>query len=232
MNKPIYLGLCVLDLSKLLMYDFYYHKLNQIFPNVKLLFTDTDSLCVRIEGCSDVYERIRYATITHYDGRISPAIDEFDLSGYDSKHSIFNGLDQEEIKKLKSNNKKIPGKMKDELDGNTLIEFIGLRAKAYAFKQLVEYENYDKDWCEGDILEVKKLKGIQKCVVKENVNFNNYFECLFENRPHYADTTAIRSYKHKMKTIKVRKLAMAPYDDKRYLLEDGVTSIPFFYEEE
>ena len=64
MNKPIYLGLCVLDLSKLLMYDFYYYKLSQIFPNVKLLFTDTDSLCVRIEGCKDVYEQIRNATIT------------------------------------------------------------------------------------------------------------------------------------------------------------------------
>ena len=122
--------------------------------------------------------------------------------------------------------------MKDELDGNTLIEFIGLRAKAYAFKQLVEYENDNKDWCEGEIIEVKKLKGVQKCVVKENIEFNNYYECLFENRPHYADTVAIRSYKHKMKTIEVRKLAMAPYDDKRYLLEDGVTSIPFFFEEE
>ena len=71
MNKPIYLGFCVLDLSKLLMYEFYYHKLNQIF---KLLFTDTDSFCVRIEGCTDVYEIIRYASITLNNGRILSAM--------------------------------------------------------------------------------------------------------------------------------------------------------------
>ena len=92
-----------------------------------------------------MYEQIRNASITHHDGRMSSAIDEFDLSGYDSKRPIFNGLDLEEIKKLKLNNEKIPGVMKDELDGNTLIEFIGLRAKAYAFKQIVEYENDNKD---------------------------------------------------------------------------------------
>ena len=59
LNKPIYLGLCVLDLSKVLMYDFHYNKLQQIFPNVELLFTDTDSLCVSIMNCEDVYAQIR-----------------------------------------------------------------------------------------------------------------------------------------------------------------------------
>ena len=63
LNKPVYLGIFVLDLFKVLMYDFYYNKLKQIFPNVQLLFTDTDSLCVSIEGCDDVYGQIRDSTI-------------------------------------------------------------------------------------------------------------------------------------------------------------------------
>ena len=117
--------------------------------------------------------------------------------------------------------------MKDELDGNILLEFIGLRAKSYAFQQLIQYENQDKNWNEGEILDVKKLKGIQKWVVKKNISFDNYFECLFEQREHYADTASLRSFKHKIKTLSARKQALVPFDDKRYLLSDGINSIPY-----
>lgn len=117
--------------------------------------------------------------------------------------------------------------MKDELDGNLLLEFIGIRAKSYAFQQLVLYGNEKKDWDEGEILDVKKLKGIQKCVVKKNISFDNYYECLFEKREHYADTTSFRSFNHRIKTLSARKKALAPFDDKRYLLSDGITSLPF-----
>ena len=78
-----------------------------------------------------------------------------------------------------------------------------------------------------NLLEVKKLKGIQKWVVKKNICFDNYYECLFEKREHYADTTSIRSFKHKIKTLSARKKALIPFDDKRYLLKDGITSLPF-----
>ena len=121
----------------------------------------------------------------------------------------------------------MPGKMKDELDGNILLEFIGLRAKSYAFQQLIQYENQDKNWNEGEILDVKKLKGIQKWVVKKNISFDNYFECLFEQRHHYSDVTSLRSFKHKIKTLSARKQALVPFDDKRFLLLDGINSIPY-----
>ena len=109
------------------MYDFYYNKLQQIFSNIKLLFTDTDSLCISIMGCEDVYTQIREGSIIGADGKITRAIDEFDLSGYASDHPLFNGMSPEEIKKQNIVNRKVPGKMKDELDGNTLLEFVGLR---------------------------------------------------------------------------------------------------------
>ena len=107
LNKPIYLGLCVLDLSKVLTYDFFYNKLRQIFSNAKLLFTDTDSLCVSIEGCDDVYARIRDANIVGPSGERTRAIDEFDLSGYSSEHPIFDGMTPEAAKEQKSKNKKV-----------------------------------------------------------------------------------------------------------------------------
>ena len=107
LNKPIYLGICVLDLSKVLMYDFFYNKLKQIFPDVELLFTDTDSLCVCIKNCEDVYAQIRDGEIVGPTGERTRAIDEFDLSAYSSEHRIFNGMTPEAIKAQKSKNKKV-----------------------------------------------------------------------------------------------------------------------------
>ena len=54
LNKPVYVGFCVLELSKYVMYDFFYNKLTHMFPNMKLLFTDTDSLMVEIQGEEDI----------------------------------------------------------------------------------------------------------------------------------------------------------------------------------
>ena len=83
MNKLIYIGLWVLEMSKWLMYDFYYNVLYQLFsPNsIRLLFTDTDSLCVSIEGYDNVYHKICDSTIGH-----EPAINFIDLSEYRSNH--------------------------------------------------------------------------------------------------------------------------------------------------
>ena len=215
LDKPIYIGLCVLEMSKWLMYDFYYNVLQNIFTpdSMQLLFTDTDSLCISIEGYNNVYQTIYKSNIS--DGQ--PAINCFDLSGYPMDHIIFNGLNKFDIKRLKLMNKKVPGKMKDELNGDSLLEFVGLRAKAYAYRKL-----------SGNIIsEEKKLKGIQKCVVKKNVNFDQYCSSLFMKTTHMAATCSLRSHRHEIRTLAINKVATGPYDDKRYLLDDGINSLPY-----
>ena len=95
---------------------------------------------------------------------------------------------------------------------------MGLRAKSYAFCWL---DNKD------EIHEEKKLKGIQKCVVKTNVNFNHYKSALYEKKTHIASTCSLRSHLHQIKTLAIRKVATGPFDDKRYLLNDGISSLPY-----
>ena len=110
LNRPAYVGMCILDLSKTLMYDFHYNYIkNKYGDKAKLLFTDIDSLTYKIEA-EDVYQ----------DFWIDK--DKFDNSDYHESSLYFDKL-----------NKKVIGKFKDEASGIPIIEFIGLRSKMYSY---------------------------------------------------------------------------------------------------
>ena len=113
MNKPVYLGMCILDLSKTIMYDFHYQYIKPKYgEKAKLLFTDTDSLMYEIET-KDFYKDIS-----------EDVKDRFDTSDYPENHpsGIPTGI-----------NKKVLGMFKDEAAGKIIKEFVGLRAKLYSF---------------------------------------------------------------------------------------------------
>ena len=113
-NKPVYLGMCILDLSKTLMYDFHYNYIKQKYGDkAKLLFTDTDSLMYEIQT-KDFYKDIS-EDVKH----------RFDTSDYPPNHpsGIPSGF-----------NKKVLGMFKDEAGGKVIDEFVGLRAKLYSYK--------------------------------------------------------------------------------------------------
>ena len=110
LNKPIYIGCTVLDLSKWKMYDFHYNFIKNNF-DAELLFTETDSLTYEIKS-KDVYEEF-------YKWK-----DLFDLSNYSKDSKFFN-----------ETNKKVIGKMKDEFGGVIIIEFVGLKLKMYSIKK-------------------------------------------------------------------------------------------------
>ena len=107
-NKPIQVGLAILDLSKTLMYEFHYDYMKQKYPQCRLLFTDTDSLCYDIPT-EDIYKDIEKDA------------DLFDTSDYSVDHFLHS-----------ETNKKVLGKMKDECAGVPIEEFVGLRSKMYS----------------------------------------------------------------------------------------------------
>ena len=113
MNKPVYLGKAILDLSKIVMYEFHYDYMKRKYNNDKLTlcYMDTDSLIYGIET-DDFYKDIA-----------EDIKDRFDTSGYNPDRPLPVGL-----------NKKVIGLMKDELGGEIMTEFVTLRPKMYACK--------------------------------------------------------------------------------------------------
>ena len=176
-DKPVYLGMCILELSKTIMYGFHY---NYIIPKyeskVNLLYTDTDSLIYGIET-DDFYKDIS-----------EDVKDKFDTSNYSKTHpsGIPTGV-----------NKKVLGMFKDEVGGEIIEKFVGLRAKLYSFKIF-----------EGE--ESKKCKGVKKGVVEESIKIRDYEDCLFSGKEQLRAMNVIRSYNHELYTESVNKIALFP----------------------
>ena len=105
MNKPVYLGQAILDLSKTIMYEFHYDYMKRKYneSDLKLLYMDTDSLVYDLKT-EDFYKDIAVDVETR-----------FDTSGYEK-------------------NKKVIGLMKDELGGKIMKEFISLKSKMYSYR--------------------------------------------------------------------------------------------------
>ena len=139
----------ILDIIKTLMYEFSYDYIEPKYQDrAKLCYMDTDSFIIHIKT-EDFYEDIA-----------NDVEKWFDTSNYDEN-------DKRSLPLGKS--KKVIGLFEDELGGKIMKEFIGLRAKTYAYLM-------------GDNSEHKKAKGTKKCVIKRILMFENYRDCLFNDK--------------------------------------------------
>jgi hypothetical protein len=111
LNKPIYAGFSILELSKYHMYDFHYNTMKPRYnENIELLMTDTDSLVYEIrteDFYKDMYEMKQH----------------FDMSEYSKSNRIYD-----------ETNKKVIGKFKDETGDKVIKTFVGVRSKVYAIE--------------------------------------------------------------------------------------------------
>ena len=149
LNKPIFIGQCVLDDSKYTMQDFHYNFMLKKFKpeNVALIFTDTDLLCYHIKH-EDPYKVI------------AANKDKFDLAAYPKNHELYDPT-----------NEKVLDKMKDESINKSGVHYIkeiaALRSKFCAYAQTDDKHDH------------KRCKGIKKSVIEKDIHFKNYYEALF-----------------------------------------------------
>ena len=194
MNKPLFLGASILDISKTLMYKFWYDYFKPKYGDrAKLCYTDTDSFIIHIIT-EDFFEDISNDVEVWYD-----------TSNYDKN-------DKRPLPIGK--NKKVPGLFKDELGGKIIIEVITLRPKIYAY-------------LEDDGNDHKKAKGTKKCVIKQELMFQNFKDCLSNNKNVYRSQQRFKSYNHDVYTEEVNKIALSSNDDKRIQTFDGIATYPY-----
>ena len=159
MNKPIYLGLSILEISKVLMYEFWYDYMKPKYnDNVRLCYMDTDSFIMHIKT-NDFYKDIA-----------SDVENRLDTSNYEVNRPLPTGK-----------NKKVIGLMKDELGGKIITEFVTLRPKTYScltddgkedkkakgtkkfvIKKMIKFNDYKKCLLNGEII----LKSQQIMLIK------------------------------------------------------------------
>ena len=186
LNKPIYVGQAILDLSKVKMNELHYLVIKKHFGDrAKLLMTDTDSLVYGIASQDVNKELLQFA-------------EYFDFSNFAEEHEMYD-----------KSRKAWVGLLKLE-EVEEISEFVGLRAKCYS----MDVEGQSKS----------KSKGVPKSVVKENLKIVQYRNVLFSGVSNYQKVRSIVSHEHRIFAQESTKKSLSAYDDKRWILEDGITT--------
>ena len=175
--------------NKLAVYEFYYDFLQRKCKNVKLLHMDTDSFIIVIidENFDDIMLQNK---------------EQFDLSNF-SKDSKYYCVD----------NKKVPGKMKDEHDRTPILEYAGAKPKSYT---VIDVNNYEKSTHKGH---------------SSNFRSSEFKDVLFNKKVFRHILKKIRSKKHKIYTQESNKISLSCFGDKRYILDDGINTLAYAHKD-
>ena len=195
-NRRCYLqGFTILELSKVIMYDFFYGVLKPTLKdNLRLAYIDTDSFILQIKKV-DFYKFMKAKS------------EYFDTSDYPVDNVY--GL---EIK-----NKKVPGLWKDEGKGMPLLRFICLKPKCY-------YVQFETGSDINEYEEIKKISSVNKSVTR-SYEFDHFKKVLLNKTMLYAKMFRITSTKHEIHTVLMNKLSLTSKDNKRYILSDGIHTL-------
>jgi hypothetical protein len=209
LNKPVYIGMSVLDISKLEMYELRYTHLkmyaNLFGGDIHVVGGDTDSLILEVVNIN-------------LETQLLPQMvrDELlDTSNYDRSHILYSEKCKARL-----------GCIKDESKGRAYAEILLVRAKCYSILFLTDVASSS-----SPLVGHKRCKGIQRSVVATKIAHSDYVtvyesslpssstdhEITFSPPPPTKDVTVRRfgCHLHQVKTVKERKRALVMFDDKR-----------------
>ena len=232
-NKPIYCGQAILDLSKLHMYRYHYDNIKATYGDkAKLLFTDTDSLTYEIET-QDLYKDMQ----AHKD--------LYDFSAYPSDHFLYDTTNKKIQGKFKDETNGIP--IIRFVAPATKMYSIALEPTEVNKRNKIIQEKNIKIVNEKDRIDEIKLfkgtaKGISKSYMKKNVKHDNYIQCVLGQQINNYDVPTEQQYlnnikqrtsnmyqfkssAHQIGTYEIVKDSLKNYDNKRFILDDGIHTL-------
>ena len=240
LDRPIYVGFSILELSKLHMYNFHYNVVKKNWPGDKstLCLTDTDSFLYHFK-VNDIHQEIKDKGLA----------DNFDFSNYPKTHDLYSLQNEGKL-----------GKFKDECSGEVIEEFIGLRSKMYSVKlatgkqkkaaagvkksvanKVLKHDLYRQSLLNHGFLRAFYPGGVGSDD-PENVRFNVchtqggemvencdggvdgvHSDCYRMHPNLLVNQTSIRAYGHNLRTINQTRVGLSSYDDKRWVLQNHST---------
>ncbi|XP_050526079.1 uncharacterized protein LOC126896928 isoform X1 [Daktulosphaira vitifoliae] len=226
--KPIYVGLAVLDISKTLMYKYFYDVLKPHYGSaIELVYMDTDSF-IYLLRVGDFYQDLAGSPdlLVHVDASSLP-----------KDHPCYS-----------TDRKKMPGLFSDETSGLTLFEIAALRSKCYAFDMegselikskgirghvvrnhlsLDDYKRclFKDDGDDGDDASKRALAGENARAVIGVIRGGESPPTLSLPYTPYRQNVSIRSFEHEVRTLRTTKLALNRFDDKRYTLNNRIDTL-------
>ena len=212
-TKPFYIGFSILEIAKTLMFDFYYNVLKKFYESdISLLYHDTDSFLIKVKS-------------NELSSDLETLAQVFDFSNLPTDHKLFDKSRRAQLFLFK-----------EELGFKPILRYIGLASKVYCLQTVCchkfNVKNPTSCNCTTDVncLNVASDKAVCKGASNRAVSdftFKNYLRCLETQVPEHVTDFRIVSKRQKISTLIVRKIAMSGFDDKRYILNCGIHSVPF-----
>lgn len=214
-DKPYYIGFSILEISKFIMYDFFYNILRPYFgvEGVNLLYSDTDSLALNIRTTNIIKD-------------LQNLKSNMDFSNLNPSHPLFSKENMAQLFKFK-----------EEFGLRPISRLCALKSKVYSFEIGCQHEIGINSFglclscgnTEFSGNNVNKLKGIQKRTARD-IQFSSYFNCLSNFSAQREKTFQIVSKKQKIQTNMVSKISLSSFCDKRFILNCGIHSTPYSLE--
>ena len=188
LNKPVYAGFSILELSKS-MYEFVYKQVRRIFPDARAAYSDTDSFILQITD-PQVDSKLAGLAGTH-----------LDTSGYPPDHPLFSTANKMKL-----------GVFKNEFPQDHILGFVCLKPKLYSL------DLASREQC-------VRAKGVKKCESRK-LTYDLYVQTLEQQTLHRITQRTIARKLCENKSVVVEKIGLNPFDNKRFICDDGVSTLP------